>query len=273
MTGKFKAVLTALAVAVLATALLVPVAGAGAPGGMMGSSTTSSSPSSAALPVDAGASWCGGGMWNGTGHWSGSGMWGTGSGASWLANNPDALQVWLQLRADHVAAMQAWRDAYKAGLTTPEAQQALHDLWIKNWEDMKAFYERYATGAAWTCPSESMWGGWETGATMGDHGWNAAHMWGTGHGASWMAHHPGALRQWLTMRAKQTAKATAWTHRYGDHLRSRAARSALKALRAHQRAQVKSFCRHHHLRVTSSRVRDGAAGWMGLGGMWGGFGW
>ncbi len=108
MTGKFKALLTALSVGVLATALLVPIAGASTPSGMMGG--PSPSPSSTTLPAQADDSWCGGGMWNGTGHWGGSGMWGTGSGASWLANNPDALQAWLQLKADHVAAMQAWRD-------------------------------------------------------------------------------------------------------------------------------------------------------------------
>ena len=44
-------------------------------------------------------------------------------------------------------------------------------------------------------------------------------------------------------------------------------------MRAHHRGQVKSFYRNHHLTVTSSRMRDGAGGWMGLGGMWGGFGW
>ena len=160
MTGKFKAVLTALAVAGLATALLVPIAGASTPGGMMGSPTPSPSPSSTTPPGHADDSWCGGGMWNGNGAWGGTGMWGTGTGASWLTNNPDALAAWLQIKADHVAAMQTWRDTYKADLTTPEAQQALHDLWTKTWNDMKAFYEQYASSATWTAPSDGMWGGW-----------------------------------------------------------------------------------------------------------------
>ena len=44
-------------------------------------------------------------------------------------------------------------------------------------------------------------------------------------------------------------------------------------MRAHHRAQVKTFYTKHHLSVTTARMRDGAGGWMGLGGMWGGFGW
>jgi len=38
-------------------------------------------------------------------------------------------------------------------------------------------------------------------------------------------------------------------------------------------SQVKSFCRQNNLSASSSRMRYGAGGWMGLGGMWGGFGW
>ena len=138
---------------------------------------------------------------------------------------------------------------------------------------MKAFYEQYANGATWTCPSDGMWGGWDNGGMMGHHDWDAAHMRGTGHGASWMTGHPGAFGRWLTMRGKQAAAVTAWQHRYSSNLKSGAAQTALHALRAHQRTQVKSFYQHHHLKVTSSRMRDGAGGWMGLGGMWGGFGW
>ena len=135
---KLKAALTALAVVVLAAAVLVPVAGAS---GMMG--TPSPSPSSAMMPTPPPsptpgttrrAGWCGGGIWNGTGTWGGTGMWGTGSGMAWLTSNPDALAAWLQLRTDHQQAMQTWYDTYKADLTTPEAQQALHDLWTSELE-------------------------------------------------------------------------------------------------------------------------------------------
>jgi hypothetical protein len=42
---------------------------------------------------------------------------------------------------------------------------------------------------------------------------------------------------------------------------------------SYYRAQVKSFYRNHHLTMTTNRRRDGAGGWMDLGGMWGGFGW
>ena len=118
--------LTALAVAVLSAALLVPIAGASSwgttnsAGSMMGGGT-------------GGNSWCGGGIWNGSGQWGGTGMWGTGVGAAWLAKNPVAFQAWLQLRADHVKAMQTWQDAHKADLTTPVAQKALHDLWAAYW--------------------------------------------------------------------------------------------------------------------------------------------
>ena len=59
---------------------------------------------------------------------------------------------------------------------------------------MKAFYEQYASGATWTCPSDGMWGGWDIGGMMGGHDWDAAHMWGTGYGAAWMTSHPARLR-------------------------------------------------------------------------------
>ena len=266
MTGKFKALLTALAVVVLAAALLVPVAGAGG---------TSTSTELGGMTGDGAGhdGWCGGGIWNGDGHWRGTGMWGAGSGARWLADNPAALEAWLQLKTDHLVAMQAWRDTYRADLRSPAAQQALHSLWTELWNEMKAFYAQYGGGATWTCPSDGMWGGWDHDGTTGHHDWDAAHMWGTGHGAAWMTSHPGAFGHWLTMRAKQTAAATAWQHRYGDHPGSDAAQTALHAMRSHQRTQVKSFYRHHHLKVTSGRMLDGAGGWMGLGGMWGGFGW
>ena len=196
MRLRFKASLTALAVGVLAAAVLVPVAGAS---GMMG--TPSPSPSSTMMPTPTpsptpgttGGGWCGGGVWNGTGSWGGTGMWGTGPGMAWLTSNPDALQAWLQLKADHLAAMQTWYDTYKADLTTPKAQQALHDLWTKNWNDMKAFYEQNGGGATWTCPSYGMWGGWMGGMMGGS--WDPSHMWGTGYGASWMTGHRSGFGQ------------------------------------------------------------------------------
>src|SRR5450756_726777 len=99
----------------------------------------------------------------------------------WLTSNPDALKAWTQLRADHQQAMRTWYDTHKADLITPEAQQAMHDLWTKNWNDMKAFYEQYGGGATWTSPSDGMWGGWDMGGMMGHHDWDAHHMWGTGY--------------------------------------------------------------------------------------------
>ena len=263
MKHSLRLLLTALAVAVLSVALLAPIAGA-RPERHDGRRRARRRPQRRR---------CGGGVWNGDGHWGGTGMWGTGSGAAWLADNPDALAAWTQLRADHQQALQTWYDTYKADLRSPEAQQALHDLWTTFWNDMKAFYEQYANGAAWTCPSAGMWGGWDHDGVMGHHDWDASHMWGTGHGASWMTDHPGAFGHWLGMRAEQTAHVDRWAERHHGDLKSDAAQEALHAMRAHHRAQVKSFYRHHHLTVTSSRMRDGAGGWMGLGGMWGGFGW
>ena len=266
MKRKLKVFLTVLAVAVLSAALLVPIAGASGWG-------TNSSPGSMMGGGTGGGSWCGGGIWNGSGQWGGTGMWGMGTGAQWLANNPAALQAWLQLKADHIKAMQSWQDTYKADLMTPKAQLALHGLWTKFWNDMKAFYRQYGHGAVWTCPSDGMWSGWDMGGMMGGHEWDAHHMWGTGYGAAWMTSHPGAFGHWLTMRAKQTAAVTAWQQHYSANPSSSAAQTALQTMRAHHRTQVKSFYRHHHLSVTSSRMRYGAGGWMGLGGMWGGWGW
>ena len=108
---------------------------------------------------------------------------------------------------------------------------------------------------------------------MGHHDWDASHMWGTGHGASWMMSHSNGFGQWLAMRGKQTVAARAWSQKYHNALKSSAAKTALRAMRTHQRAQVRSFYTHHGLSVTTTRMRNGAGGWMGLGGMWGGFGW
>jgi len=273
------------ALVVLAAVLFVPVAGAN---GMMGtpspsptmmttprptaSATMMPTPTPSPTTGGAGAGWCGGGTWSGSGAWGGTGMWGTGTGASWLTNDPDALQAWLKLRADHVAAMQSWRDTYKADLTAPQAQEALHNVWTGFWNDMKAFYEQYGNGAVWTCPAAGMWGGWQTGGMMGGS-WDPSHMWGAAYGASWMTGHPGALGRWMKMRAGQTAAVGSWQRRYAGALTGDAARTALRTLQARMRMQVKGFYRQHHLPVTTARMRYGAGGWMGLGGMWGGWGW
>ena len=189
MKPSLKALLTTLAVALLAVAVLVPIAGASGstPGGMMGSpspwptmmGTPTPTPSPSPTGNTWGDSWCGGGIWNGDGQWGGTGMWGTGSGMSWLTSNPDAMQAWLQLREAHQQALRTWYDTYKADLSSAEAQQALHDLWTSFWTDMKSFYETYANGATWTCPDEGMWGGWDMGGMMGGHDWDAPHV---GHG-------------------------------------------------------------------------------------------
>ena len=88
-----------------------------------------------------------------------------------------------------------------------------------------------------------------------------------------MTGHPGAFGQWMTMRARQTAAVTAWQQHYAGNLTGSAAQTAMQSMRTHMRTQVKNFYRNHHLTVTTSRMRYGAGGWMGLGGMWGGWGW
>jgi hypothetical protein len=266
MKASLRTLTTALAVVVVAAALLAPIASAGgsatatAANGMMGGGTGT-------------GSWCAGGIWNGSGQWGGTGMWGTGSGMQWLTDNPAALEAWLQLRADHQQAMQAWYDTYKADLTTPAAQQALHDLWLANWNDMKSFYEQYAGGADWTSPSNGMWGGWQMGSMMGGGTWDPHHMWGTGYGASWMTSHPAGMGQWLTMRGRQMSAMNAWWQQSSSAPGGPAAQAALKTLGARQRTQVKHFYRRHHLSTSPAMMRAASGGWMGLGGMWGGFGW
>jgi hypothetical protein len=275
-----KPLLAAGAVVVLSVAVLTPIAGAASNStGMMPTPmprptssmmpTPTPSPSSATAP----GSWCGGGIWNGgTGAWGGTGMWGIGSGMGWLTSNPAALQAWLQLRADHLKALQAWQDTYKADLTSGAAQQALHGLWTTMWNDMKSFYQQYGNGATWTAPSDGMWGGWQMGGMMGGS-WSASHMWGAGYGATWMTTHVRGFGRWLTMRGRQTTAMQAWRQRYASNPASSTAQTALGALMMHDRAQVKSFYRHRGMTATATRMRTGAGGWMGLGGMWGGFGW
>jgi hypothetical protein len=264
MKPRFKALLTALAVVVLAAAVMVPIASAsgssGSPSGMLGGVTGDDG-------------WCGGGTWNGSGQWGGTGMWSMGSGMQWLRDNPVAMQVWLKLRSDHQAAMQDWYDTYKADLTTSTAQQALHDLWQTFWDDMRSFYEQYANGATWTCPSNGMWNGWDMGGMMGDHHWDARHMWGTGYGAEWMMGHATGMGQWLQLRGRQTADVMTWMQKHQGALRSAGARTDLNHMMASHRAAVKSFFQHHGLRTNATMMQQATGGWMGLGGMWGGWGW
>jgi hypothetical protein len=256
--------MTALAVAIVALALLAPIAAAGGPStgaatnGMMGGGA---------------GSWCGGGIWSGSGQWGGTGMWGSGFDMRWLTDDPAALQAWLQLRTEHQQAMRVWYDTYKADLTTPAAQQALHDLWTTFWNDMKSFYEQYADGAVWTSPSSDMWGGGQMGGMMGGGTWNAGHMWGTGYGASWMIGHPAGLGRWLALRDRQMNAMDSWWQHHGSAPGTRAAQAALQTLHVRQRAQVRSFYGRNHLPANGTWMRYGAGGWMGLGGMWGGFGW
>jgi hypothetical protein len=256
MKASLKTLVAAFAVALVAAALLAPIAGAGGPtrgaaaNGMMGGGTSS-----------------------GMGAWAGTGMWGSGSGMAWLTDNPAALQAWLQMRTEHQQATQTWYDAYRADLTSTWAQQALHDLWTARWNDMQDFYERYASGTDWTPPAMGMWGGWQMGDMMGGGPWNPRHMWGTGYGASWMTSHPTGMGQWLTIRGRQVGAMNAWSRQHSTALGSPTAQAALKTLGAHQRTQVKRFFQQHHLSATSFRMRSATGGWMSLGGMWGGFGW
>ena len=256
MKASLKTLVTAFAVALVAAALLAPIASAGG-------STTGT----------AANGMMGGGASSGMGAWAGTGMWGMGSGMAWLTDNPVALQAWLQLRAEHQQAMKAWYDTYRADLTTPQAQQALHDLWTAHWNDMQDFSEQYASGTDWTPPAMGMWGGWQMGDMMGGGSWNPRHMWGTGYGASWMTRHPAGFGQWLTMRGRQMNAMNARWQQNGAAPGSPAAHAALKTLRAHQRTQVKHFFTQHHLPTTSAMMRAATGGWMGLGGMWGGWGW
>ena len=111
MKTPIRALVTALAVAVVATALLAPIASAG------GSTTRAAT----------------NGMMGGGGAWSGTGMWGAGAGMQWLTDNRDALEAWLQMRTAHHQAMQGWYDTYATDLTSTAAQQALHDIWTTFW--------------------------------------------------------------------------------------------------------------------------------------------
>ena len=56
-------------------------------------------------------------------------------------------------------------------------------------------------------------------------------------------------------------------------LRGTRATSALNHMMATHRAAVTTFFDHHGLPVNDTMMQQAAGGWMGLGGMWGGFGW
>ena len=217
-----------------------------------------------------------GGMWNGTGPWAGTGMWGMGSGTaagmSWLVDDPATLQAWLTLRAEHQAEMQTWFDTYRTDHTSPAAQQALHDLWTAHWNEMMAFSQRYAPGQDWTFPSSDMWSGWMMGSMMSGLSWDPAGMWGAGYGADWMTAHPAGMGRWMALRSRQLADTSAWAQSHGGDLSGPAAQTALTALMARHRAEVRTFYKHSHIAPTRTRMHYGTGGWMGLGGMWGGWG-
>jgi hypothetical protein len=236
------------------------------PGTMMGPGTTTD--------PQPGPSTMMGGTWDGSGPWGGTGMWGMmDSGMAWLADNPAAMQAWLQLRSEHLAAMQTWYETYKAGLTSAAAQQALHDLWTAQWNDMQGFMGQYASGADWTVPAMGMWSGWQMGDMMNGGTWNVSQMWGSGYGASWMMGDSAGMGQWLSLRGRQMSAAKAWMQHYGSAPGSPAAQAAMKTMTARERSQARRFFRQHHLPTSASMMRAATGGWMGLGGMWGGFGW
>jgi hypothetical protein len=282
-----RSLLTVAAVAAVSTVLMAPIAAAGGTGTMMGGGTTGTPVDSGtmmgggtgtpAVPTTQPAAGTGtmmGGSWNGTGPWGGTGMWSMmGSGMTWLRDSPPAMQAWLQMRTEHQQDMQTWYQTYKADLTTAAAQQTLHDLWTEHWNDMQSFSQQYASGTDWTVPAMGMWNGWQMGGMMNGGTWNADHMWGSGYGASWMTGHPTSMGQWLALRGRQVTAMNAWTQRHAAAPSSPAAQAALKTLTAQQRTQVKRFFRQHHLATGSSMMSAATGGWMGLGGMWGGFGW
>jgi hypothetical protein len=263
MELRLKVFLTALAVAVLSAALLVPIAGASGSGANDGAGSMMSDSSYGMM--GAGDGWCGGGMWDGSGSWGGTGMWGTGFGAQWLGNHPDAFDAWITLRTDHMTELRAWYDLYKGDLTSSLAQQALKALWQDHWDDMKAFYQQYADGTDWVCPALTMWGG--MGGGMMGGGWT---MWGTGYGTGWLLTHATAFDRWQTLRAKQMSQVSTWWTTYRAQPFSTAAQSALTAMRSRHRTQDLTYMSNHH--ITSGSAWS-YRGWMGLGGTWGGWGW
>jgi len=279
--ARWVTVLAGLAAAIVAAlTLAVPLAASATTPAAVPTGTMSPRPGGSVSPAPSPSStsggWCGGGIWNGSGAWGGTGMWGTGFGRVWLEDHPQAFQAWLDLMAAHRTDMRGWYQTYRDDLRGDAAQQALHDLWQSFWNDMKSFYQQYANGAIWTAPGLDMWGGWMTGGGMGGGmmgGWDPSHMWGTGYGVGWLTRHPGAMGVWLHLHRVQQAAIAGWWKGNSSNPTSTAAQTALTVMRQHHRAQVRTFLRHHHLRATTARMLFGAGGWMGLGGMWGGWGW
>jgi len=111
------------------------------------------------------------------------------------------------------------------------------------------------------------------GGMMDEHHWDVSRMWGAGYGADWMMDHAAGMGQWLDLRAGQTADVTAWMQKHHGALRSAGATTALNHMTSRHRTEVRTFFKQHHLPTSSAMMRSGAGGWMGLGGMWGGFGW
>jgi hypothetical protein len=60
-----------------------------------------------------------------------------------LLSDPTAREAMLELRQEHVAEMQAWRDTYGSDPTTPQARRALADLRQEHWADMRALMEEF----------------------------------------------------------------------------------------------------------------------------------
>ena len=200
-------------------------------------------------------SWCGGGVWNGNGAWGGTGAWGTSSGAAWLTGHPAAFGAYLDLRIKNIQAMKSWAQQYGRDLTSAAARQALQAIWQQNWTDMKAWYQQYGGGSGWTAPGSGCWGGG---------------MWGSGYGSGWLTSHPAAFADYLDLRLGQVSDMKAWLAQYAGNLSGSAAQTAMQTMRSEHRAEIVKFFKDHGL---TSGARWGYCGWMGLGGMWGGWGW
>ncbi len=242
----------------LVIALVVALGVAAAPAaayacGCWGGPTPTPSPTA---PTSSWGSWCGGGYWNGSGTtWGGTGTWGIGFGGKWLLNHPDAFNAWLDLRTSQLDAIKAWYGQYSSAPFSAAAQTSLRTLWQQNWTDVKAWYQQYASGAAWVCPTAGCWG---------------RAMWGTGFGGGWLLRHPGAFADWIDLRLSTVNDVKAWFAQYSADPFSTTAQMALQTLRTEQRAEVVKFFSDHGITL---RAKWGCGGWMGLGGMWGGFGW
>lgn len=64
------------------------------------------------------------------------------AGCQRLMQDPKAMQVMHTLHADHQKDIQAWRDKYGANPSSPEAQQALTQLWREHNQEMRAAFEK-----------------------------------------------------------------------------------------------------------------------------------